>query len=100
MSCSALQNSTIKEWTCTRCGGIVADFQLHTFVHDEEQDLTAFAGRWPRYGNAPFVVFRGTDSHNLGNWIANLEVFKEPYYLLPIPGAVHCAVVGQCKLAA
>lgn len=82
-----MQPELIRNWTCTRCGAAaVADFELHTFVNDQDKDLTAFAGRWPRYGGAPFVVFRGTDSHNLGNWLANMELVTTPYFDLPIPG--------------
>lgn len=54
-------------------------------MHIDDWDVSAFLGYWDIFG-AAFVVFRGTDSHNLGNWIANLDVRTEPYFHLPFPG--------------
>jgi hypothetical protein len=65
----------------------VSDFRLHKLVHIKAWDVTAFVGYWAEF-DAAFVVFRGTDSSNIGNWIANIEVFTEPYFHLPFPGAV------------
>jgi hypothetical protein len=83
-----MQKKRIRAWNCTRCAGAVSSFELHKLVHIKDWDVTAFVGFWAQF-DAAFVVFRGTDSANFGNWIDNIEVFTEPYYHLPFPGVVH-----------
>ena len=80
-----MQKSHIKSWNCTRCGDDLSDFALQRLVHVKAWDVTAFIGYWQRF-DAAFVVFRGTDSTNLGNWIANIDVLTRPYKRLPFPG--------------
>lgn len=75
----------VEDWSCTRCNGSVASFKPLDVIFDADWDLSAMVGFWDAF-DAIFVVFRGTDSHNLGNWIANIEVLTQPYYSLPFPG--------------
>ena len=83
---SSMQKERIKAWNCTRCHDGLSDFHLHELVHIKSWDVTAFVGYWQRF-DAAFVVFRGTDSKNLGNWIANIDILTRPYKRLPFPGA-------------
>ena len=86
----------MRRWNCTRCGGDVSDFQQHAVAFDAEWDLLAMTGFWPRW-QALFVIFRGTDSANLGNWIHNVNILKTAYYRVPFPGASSSA--DRCSIA-
>ena len=75
----------VKGWECTRCGGAVSSYRLHKLVYVEEWDLTAMVGYWPLL-DAVMITFRGTDSHNLGNWIADIDIRMIDYpVVLPQP---------------
>ena len=80
----------MEDWNCTRCGGEVADFQQRTVLFDPLWDVLALSGYWPKW-NAIFIVFRGTDSANLGNWIQNVHFLMTDYYDMPFPGTSHNA---------
>jgi hypothetical protein len=83
-----VQLEDIKAWNCTRCKlEPVSDFSIEEVIHVDNADLTAFVGMWPRLDSV-VVAFRGTDSHNLGNWIADMDVLETQYYHIPhISGA-------------
>lgn len=71
----------MRAWNCTRCAGTASTFALHKLVFMEEWDVTAMVGHWPLL-DAVFVTFRGTDSHNLGNWITDMDMRMSDY---PVP---------------
>lgn len=81
-----MQKHDIERWNCTRCNDTAAPFQLQKLVHIKSWDVTAFVGFMPPL-DAAVVAFRGTDSHNFGNWLDNLDVLRQPYHKLPFPGA-------------
>lgn len=64
----------------------MADFQIEKLVYVQAWDVTAIVGYWEQF-QAPFVVFRGTDSHNMRNWIQDMEILKAPYLRMPMDGA-------------
>lgn len=78
---SHLQRKRVRAWDCTRCGGATSTFALHKLVFVEDWDLTAMVGHWPLL-DAVVVTFRGTDSHNLGNWITDMDMRMSDY---PVP---------------
>lgn len=81
-----MQVPAIKAWNCTRCGGAVASFEVEKVVHRHHWDVTALVGYWDVL-DAAVVLFRGTNSADLHNWIADLDILTQPYSRLPLPGA-------------
>lgn len=79
-----LQRTLVRAWDCTRCRSAAAGFEPHKLVFVSDWDLTALVGRWPLL-DAVFVTFRGTDSHDLGNWVADMDMRMTNYVLLPTP---------------
>lgn len=64
-------------------------------VYDIGWDLFAFAGYFPRL-DANVVVFRGTDSKSIYNWVENMRYWRSDFNL-PIPGAKGAMVhSGEC----
>ena len=73
-------------------------------MHRHHWDVTAVVGWWDVL-DAAVVLFRGTNSANLHNWIADLDILTAPYSRLPLPGASmrlprHCAVTDVCNRGA
>eukprot|EP00892_Ulva_mutabilis_P001148 jgi/Ulvmu1/11033/UM007_0214.1 len=73
----------VRSWNCTRCHGNVESYKLHRLVFSDSWDLTAMVGQWPLL-DAVFVTFRGTDSHDLGNWIADIDFRMIEYPIDPM----------------
>jgi hypothetical protein len=53
-------------------------------------------GYWDLF-QAPFVVFRGTDSHNLLNWIEDIEVLTAPYLKMPVEGVAVASATDRLE---
>lgn len=62
--------AAIADWSCGRCGD-VPSFEPSAVVLDKDKDILAFIGWWPDIEGI-VVVFRGTSSASLKNWIDNL----------------------------
>ncbi|GKU85533.1 hypothetical protein SLEP1_g199 [Rubroshorea leprosula] len=58
-------------WTCPRCDGLTAGFEVIDLVVDVQHCLQAFVGV-ARDPNAIVIAFRGTQEHSIQNWIEDL----------------------------
>ena len=63
----------------------MAGFEVTKTVYDVGWDLFAFTGYFPRL-DANVVVFRGTDSKSIYNWVENMHYWRSDFNL-PFPGA-------------
>lgn len=66
--------SDILHWNCTRCASIPG-FQPYKIIVDAVWDLQAFVGYMPDWHDV-VIAFRGTDSHNLWNWVENMRAWR------------------------
>jgi predicted alpha/beta hydrolase family esterase len=82
---------TITNWTCDRCTSErVEGFVPAAVVYDEAWNLQAYIGFSPELASI-LVVFRGTKSSSLTNWIHNLMASKTrvKYPGMPDGATVH-----------
>lgn len=79
-----MQHADVDNWNCTRCKGSLDGFEIHRSIFLFDWDLTAYVGYWPRF-NALFVVFRGTDSKSISNWVSNLDAHRRAYTFPGVP---------------
>ena len=85
-------NRMVESWTCPVCHGRVGDFEVNKVFAEFELNIQGFTGYSPRL-DAFLVVFRGTDSGDLRNWITDLS-FLELDLELPYPGSKGAKVHG------
>jgi len=75
----------LAHWNCTRCKQIPG-FIVTRIIDDLTWDVTGYVGYYPPW-NAKMVVFRGTNGHDLKNWIENLKFNQHQVRLnLSFPG--------------
>lgn len=73
-------------WNCTRClWEEVAGFLPEVTAYDPTWDVFSFVGYFPQW-NASIVAIRGTNSHNMWNWIEDFDSWRSKYPL-SYPGA-------------
>ncbi|CAL1413304.1 unnamed protein product [Linum trigynum] len=58
-------------WTCSRCNGLTAGFEVVELIFDVQHCLEAYVGVAQDL-NAIVIAFRGTQEHSLQNWISDL----------------------------
>ncbi|KAJ6722064.1 ALPHA/BETA-HYDROLASES SUPERFAMILY PROTEIN [Salix viminalis] len=58
-------------WTCPRCSGLTAGFEIIELLVDIEHCLQSFVGV-SKDLNAVVIAFRGTQEHSIQNWIEDL----------------------------
>ncbi|KAI5349577.1 hypothetical protein L3X38_002465 [Prunus dulcis] len=58
-------------WTCSRCDGLIKDFEMIELVVDIQHCLQAFVGV-AQDPNAIIIAFRGTQEHSIQNWVEDL----------------------------
>ncbi|XVF28385.1 hypothetical protein REPUB_Repub15cG0025100 [Reevesia pubescens] len=58
-------------WTCARCDGLTKGFEVIELVVDIQNCLQAFVGV-AKDLNAIVIAFRGTQGHNIQNWVEDL----------------------------
>lgn len=58
-------------WTCPRCSGLTAGFDIIELLVDVEHCLQSFVGV-AKDLNAIVIAFRGTQEHSIQNWIEDL----------------------------
>lgn len=76
--------SNIWQWNCTRCRR-AGPMTVYGVVFDPVWDLKAYAG-YSRTLGAKMIVFRGTDSHSLYNWVENMRYWRTDVSV-PFPNA-------------
>lgn len=86
---SYCNESEIQQWSCARCKK-AGPMTVYMTVVDEVWDLTAYAGYSSKLG-AKLVVFRGTDSHSLYNWVQNMHYWRTDLSV-PFPNATGALV--------
>jgi predicted lipase len=96
---SYCSSDTLVNWTCDRCNTErVEAFVPSAVIYDDAWDLQAFVGYAPELSfssafssGAILVVFRGTKSSSLSNWVHNLMTSKTrvKYPNMPDDAAVH-----------
>ena len=74
--------SRLASWNCTRCSDRTSGFVVSDVVHDEANELVAYAGTSPRLRSF-LVVFRGTKKSSIGNWVDNLHIYRRPLPYAP-----------------
>lgn len=79
----------VEAWNCTRCAE-VPHLQNVTVVFDPLWDLLAYVGYLPD-AQSIVVVFRGTDSSSLYNWMDNLRAWRTDH-MYPMPQAPHAKI--------
>lgn len=80
---------SIRAWNCSRCR-TAGPLTVYNVVFDAVWDLTAFAG-WSSKLGAKLIVFRGTDSHSLYNWVENMHYWRTDFSI-PFPNATGALV--------
>lgn len=63
----------ILSWNCSRCA-VIPGFMPHKVIVDMTWDLLAYVGYLPGW-HAVVVVFRGTDRHDLWNWVEDVRAW-------------------------
>lgn len=77
--------SLFSSWECKRCRD-VPEFQLTRIVLNDTWGAIAFVGNYPPL-NATIVVIKGTDGHDVKDWIVNLRGILKPMFLdIDFPG--------------
>ncbi|KAL9685978.1 hypothetical protein QQ045_023433 [Rhodiola kirilowii] len=59
------------DWTCSRCDGVIEDFEIVELIVDVQHCLQAFVGV-DKDINAIVIAFRGTQEHSIQNWVEDL----------------------------
>ncbi|PIN03975.1 putative lipase [Handroanthus impetiginosus] len=71
---SAVYMSDLAElftWTCSRCGGLIKDFEVIELIVDVKRCLQGFVGVATDL-NAIVIAFRGTQERSIQNWVEDL----------------------------
>ena len=76
----------LKDWSCKWCGPNGANLTVTDFINNKKLNLFGYIGYDPLQ-KAIFVVYRGTESTSLRNWILNLKGAKKPIDDPELPGA-------------
>ncbi|XP_051130098.1 lipase-like [Andrographis paniculata] len=58
-------------WTCSRCNGLIEDFEIIELIVDVKHCLQAFVG-FAADLNATVIAFRGTNEKSIENWVEDL----------------------------
>ncbi|KAL3812824.1 hypothetical protein ACJIZ3_014092 [Penstemon smallii] len=58
-------------WTCSRCDGLIKDFEIIELVVDVKRCLQGFVGVSTDL-NATVIAFRGTQERSIQNWVEDL----------------------------
>ncbi|XP_068658763.1 probable feruloyl esterase A isoform X1 [Aristolochia californica] len=58
-------------WNCSRCDGMVKEFEVIELIVDVQNCLQAFVGVAQDL-NAIVIAFRGTQEHSIQNWVEDL----------------------------
>ena len=80
------KESTLTNWNCGDACKAVPGLTQFTPVSDPSQSTFGYIG-YDTTENEIIVAFRG--SHNLDNWISNMNFFKTPYPNSPSNSQVH-----------
>lgn len=82
---------SLRLWNCTRCQKPELDgFLPEGVIYDAKWDLFALVGYFPQW-KAKLIVFRGTNSHDLKNWIEDFDAWRTKFPL-PFPNS-HGALI-------